>query len=1714
MLTVSTRSGTATATIDYASLSEPLSFASSAFTRVDIGGGVMRYRSALSHEIAIVDDAIDEEGEQFTVELARSLSASALTVDASSTPRTVTITDNDASSNADLSGLTISPGTLMPGFTSGTTVYTASVGYGVTSVTVTPTVSDTGKARYTVNGGAQDTATEVDLDVSANTITITVTAEDESTQDYTITVTRAKATVSISRGAAEATEGDALSFTVTRDASPDEALTVTVNVTESGSLVATTNKGQKTVTILANAASAELTVQTDADDAVWEEHSTVTVTVAANAAHDRGSPYAAETLVKDNDFPQATAVLAVSPNPVSEGGGPVIATVTATTARDEMPHGEGSGEVLTVSTRSGTATATIDYASLSEPLSFASSAFTRVDIGGGVMRYRSALSHEIAIVDDAIDEEGEQFTVELARSLSASALTVDASSTPRTVTITDNDASSNADLSGLTISPGTLMPGFTSGTTVYTASVGYGVTSVTVTPTVSDTGKARYTVNGGAQDTATEVDLDVGANTITITVTAEDESTQDYTITATRAKATVSISRGAAEATEGDALSFTVTRSASPDEALTVTVNVTESGSLVATTNKGQKTVTILANAASAELTVQTDADDAVWEEHSTVTVTVAANAAHDRGSPYAAETLVKDDDFPQATAVLAVSPNPVSEGGTVTATVTFTTNADQQPHAGRTVTLATSDGTAVSPGDYGSLSASHAFSAGDFQRADVGGGTMRYRAVKTSTVTTVNDTDTEDAEAFTVAMTADATTFPPATLGADSVSVTINASDAPVLSGDATLSGLTVSPGTLAPTFASGTADYTASVGYGVTQMTVTPTKNVASSSVSFLDGADSALTDADSASGHQVNLAVGANTIKVKVTAEDSTENTYTITVTRAKATVSISRGAAEATEGDALSFTVTRDASPDEALTVTVNVTESGSLVATTNKGQKTVTILANAASAELTVQTDADDAVWEEHSTVTVTVAANAAHDRGSPYAAETLVKDNDFPQATAVLAVSPNPVSEGGTIDITITVTTNADQEPHGPGGTLTLTAVPETALATDFRTLSPADFTLAHADFAQATVGGNYRWQKTYQGTLEIIDDTDTENAETLSINLDSSRAPKVTPNPSTAKITITANDASTDATLAALSLEDARNNTIILTPQFTPDRESYTANAFNHQDRVRVTATPNDSNAATPIIRLNGATVSGREMSIDVGNNNVITIQVNAQDGIATKTYGITVNRAPPPPTYSEDATLHWLKVDHASLSPAFASNYLNYNTTVYNEITETNVYYQTSDPRATTVADFNGAPSNGRNLPLAAKPEENLFTIEVTSPDGDHTVIYTVNITRDKSDDTRLGELQVVEGETVLTLDPSLHSRWLKDRREPMVYQYAVITGATDTPAMLKVTTAPWHPKAKVKQVRIDGIRQSVGQGNPGAAITFSLQFQTGLSRLEITVVAENGNEHTHEVMVHVPDPNADAPAPQVHAVLLPSTNAEAGAGGVTLYAWWTDDRQCAGYQEQRGEDTLSVNPKGLYFTSLYYRSQRQTGFLTDPVLSEAAGGFNGASGWREWANADSVNDMFGDRHLDSTNIEVWCGPRPYWYRDDNGEAQRANEESRLLGTATIEFPDAPPAPPEPTVAPGTPTGLAGRLHGNEATLTWDTVAGASGYELSIKVGEDWMLIDPAEFKEKYRLTVVVGEGTATMSPLYDSSYEFRVRAVNDIGASDWSEAATLEY
>ncbi|MXY15707.1 MAG: hypothetical protein F4Y57_01530 [Acidobacteria bacterium] len=111
--------------------------------------------------------------------------------------------------------------------------------------------------------------------------------------------------------------------------------------------------------------------------------------------------------------------------------------------------------------------------------------------------------------------------------------------------------------------------------------------------------------------------------------------------------------------------------------------------------------------------------------------------------------------------------------------------------------------------------------------------------------------------------------------------------------SSDATLSGLGLTwadGGTetgiaLSPPFSETASAYAAGLARAVDRITIAGTKSDDAAVVTYRDGADSALADADSnATGFQIDLDLGVNTIKVHVTAEDGeTTAAYTVTVGR---------------------------------------------------------------------------------------------------------------------------------------------------------------------------------------------------------------------------------------------------------------------------------------------------------------------------------------------------------------------------------------------------------------------------------------------------------------------------------------------------------------------------------------------------------------------------------------------------------------------------------------------------------------------------------------------------------------------------------------------------------------------------------------------------------------------------------------------------------------
>ena len=154
--------------------------------------------------------------------------------------------------------------------------------------------------------------------------------------------------------------------------------------------------------------------------------------------------------------------------------------------------------------------------------------------------------------------------------------------------------------------------------------------------------------------------------------------------------------------TEGGLASFALTADPAPDKDIVVNVQVVDSGDFAGSGQAGLRTATIGASG-TASVSVAT-VDDGANEPDGTITATVAA------GDGYApdvanrsASVVVSDNDDAPPTAhpevTLAVSPNPVSEGESVTVTASLSRTLASAVE----IPLAISAGTAEA-GDYGAL--------------------------------------------------------------------------------------------------------------------------------------------------------------------------------------------------------------------------------------------------------------------------------------------------------------------------------------------------------------------------------------------------------------------------------------------------------------------------------------------------------------------------------------------------------------------------------------------------------------------------------------------------------------------------------------------------------------------------------------------------------------------------------------------------------------------------------------------------------------------------------------------------------------------------------------------------------------------------------------------------------------------------------------------------
>ncbi|APM39581.1 cadherin-like beta sandwich domain-containing protein [Clostridium kluyveri] len=358
--------------------------------------------------------------------------------------------------------------------------YNVNVDNNTGSVTVTTIVNDSSATMEITSDGIDyasasgSTSESIPLNAGiAKEIHIVATSKDKTvtTKTYTITVTRAKSNDASLKGLT-------LSNGILNTAFTAETISYTANV---GNEVASI-----TVTPTANEANAAVTVnENPASQAVNLNVGDNTIIVLVTAQDGTTTKTYTITVTRAASSDAALKSLTLSSGTLSPE---FTGTATSYTA---AVGNEVTSITVTPTVNEANASVTVNGSSPSQPVN--------LNVGDNI----------ITVLVTAQDGTTKTYTITVTRA-----------------------ASNDAALKSLTLSSGTLSPVFTGETTIYTASVGNEVTSITVTPTVNEA-NAAVTVNGNPVSQA--VNLNVGANTINVVVTAQDGTTNTYTVTVTRA---------------------------------------------------------------------------------------------------------------------------------------------------------------------------------------------------------------------------------------------------------------------------------------------------------------------------------------------------------------------------------------------------------------------------------------------------------------------------------------------------------------------------------------------------------------------------------------------------------------------------------------------------------------------------------------------------------------------------------------------------------------------------------------------------------------------------------------------------------------------------------------------------------------------------------------------------------------------------------------------------------------------------------------------------------------------------------------------------------------------------------------------------------------------------------------------------------------------------
>ena len=491
-----------------------------------------------------------------------------------------------------LSSLTASPGTLHPAFSPNTTNYQFNAPTAASSVTVTASPKDS-TTTMTINGiptaAGQERSVPLGPPGSTETIPIALSSQTGIESTYTVAVTRLLSsdnnlkTLTVTQGPlSPAFASDQLTYRV--DVATDvTGVTVAATKSDPNSVISgdVPNEGQATIQLDGPGTSKVVSIAVTAPNGNSKTYR-ITVNRAASSNNNLSAltvtpssmrpGFATSTLIYTVDVATDVRSVLVSatkddPNAVLSGSIPDPGLGQAVGQATIPLDGPGTSRVVLITVTAQDATTSKTYRITVNRAASSNNNLSALNIAPGPLEpvfaantldYTVNVAHTIsavvisatkedpnAVISGSVPNEG-QATIPLdgpgTSRVVLITVTAQDATTSKTYRVTVNRAASNdSTLSALSVSAGSLEPGFAPGTVNYTVKVGLLIGSVTITLTKSDPNAVMSALGSviaaaGTQTGQVTVSPGLGANPpINILVIAQDGVTSTtYTITVTR----------------------------------------------------------------------------------------------------------------------------------------------------------------------------------------------------------------------------------------------------------------------------------------------------------------------------------------------------------------------------------------------------------------------------------------------------------------------------------------------------------------------------------------------------------------------------------------------------------------------------------------------------------------------------------------------------------------------------------------------------------------------------------------------------------------------------------------------------------------------------------------------------------------------------------------------------------------------------------------------------------------------------------------------------------------------------------------------------------------------------------------------------------------------------------------------------------------------------